>query len=611
MLRVANIKHANAPYTDVGSTSFDLHRHNPNATKEQVHQHVKRKYDFDECSVTNWFLMYHTYQPRRVYQFGFEVIEAIAVNRPFPCNKKHPKLLEPGLQVFLHRMNIGVCVSLFVKASCLYIMLEHIVLLTETTILKLLVKKGHDGYHNKQTYAIICVPRAAIHECDVDEDELVSDETSWFRTVNVNDIDCARTFGEGSYAGFLNEVDFSTAKGMYAALLNKFAADGTVPAWFLRGINPHYLLTIDPNCIVSDGHSETALAKGADTDYDEAPGKRKRKKTQTYDPHIAIEEEKAKRGRSSLGSSKVNPGKKSKKPRKEYPDIYDEGQPGSTGEDYNDPSFAAEQHLPDVTFIRESGADVPQGNLEKVFVRLDKLDIQMSNISQQLILMQQNQVRFQDIKPMLEDAIAQKMPKLLDTTTIQTTQAIDRSISNQLKQIYELCEKTVVDTSPLKHLLENMAKTIGDLAKKIDEQGTKFTVQEFEAFAERERSNLKLVVEYAQAMNARFAAPPTPAPAHPYQALLDYPHQGVASWAPEHQASYRERLLPHQAPMPPVDLVQRYEEQSRHAKSILAHRSPNKSDSRPTKEAESVPSDQAQYSQFLEWQREQRDKDRT
>lgn len=97
----------NAAYTDVQSVFFDLHGHKLNATKEEVHEHAKKKYVFDECSITNWFIMYHTAIRRRVYMFGFEVVEAIAVNRPLPtCSKKHPKLLEPGLQVYLQKVDI-------------------------------------------------------------------------------------------------------------------------------------------------------------------------------------------------------------------------------------------------------------------------------------------------------------------------------------------------------------------------------------------------------------------------------------------------------------------------------------------------------------------------
>lgn len=250
-------------------------------------------------------------------------------------------------------------------------------------------------------------------------------------------------------------------------------------------------------------------------------------------------------------------------------------------------------------------------DVRKVLVRLDKLDVQMSNISHQLILMQQQQhgaVRPQDFKTIMEEVIQYKMPPLFDNATAQTQSAIDR---NALL-VKDLCEKTNADSPSIINLLRNMGRELDNLIKKIDEQGTKFTVQEFEAFAERERQNLKLVVEYAQAMNARFAVPHTPRLGHHFPPLLDYSHHGSASWPAEHQTTFKERIQPPTAP-PTMDLVQRYEEQSRQAKSIFSHRSPNKQDPRPPKETESASSAEqtTSYSQFLEWQREQREKDRS
>lgn len=95
-------------YKRVESRYFDLHKFIRIPTREEVHNHVRNKYTFEECSQTQWFTMYHTPMERRKFLWGFEILEALSVQRPLPaCSKKNPKLLEPGLQVFLKLIRPG------------------------------------------------------------------------------------------------------------------------------------------------------------------------------------------------------------------------------------------------------------------------------------------------------------------------------------------------------------------------------------------------------------------------------------------------------------------------------------------------------------------------
>lgn len=186
---------------------------------------------------------------------------------------------------------------------------------TGATAIKLLVKKGTDGY-NKHTFVVVCFPREAMHECDIDEYCGVSDETSWFRTVNITDIDFARSFSANSYVGFLGEEDYTIATTMYSTLVDNYRSQSNVPSWFLRGINPPYLLTLNPKVINQENSTCEENLKTAETESDDNTTRRKRKKTKIYDPQTVIEEEKkAKMRKGSISSSKIDPGKKSKKPR--------------------------------------------------------------------------------------------------------------------------------------------------------------------------------------------------------------------------------------------------------------------------------------------------------
>lgn len=77
---------------------FDLHRHNMDATVDDVWNFVKEKYNFDEYSDGR----YVTYESRSSAEsiiWGMHVIEAIAMKSPPPASKTLPKLLEPGRRI--------------------------------------------------------------------------------------------------------------------------------------------------------------------------------------------------------------------------------------------------------------------------------------------------------------------------------------------------------------------------------------------------------------------------------------------------------------------------------------------------------------------------------
>lgn len=163
------------------------------------------------------------------------------------------------------------------------------------TVMCLLLKKHPESFVNKATHAVVCIPFCAFLHTDTDEKGNPISDTTWFRTVNVADIDYSRTFSSELYHGFQDPGEFILARKMFWKLIGEWNIQGTCPRWLSRGLNPPYLATVEKNQILKETeHQGEVILESEDDDR-----KRKRNKTKTYDPQEVMEEENTKRARTS------------------------------------------------------------------------------------------------------------------------------------------------------------------------------------------------------------------------------------------------------------------------------------------------------------------------
>lgn len=225
-----------------------------------------------------------------------------------------------------------------------------------------------------------------------------------------------------------------------------------------------------------------------------------------------------------------------------------------------------------------------------------------------------------EIKGIVDQVVSDKIQNLIHELKLyisETTQkAVNMSLIPELTRIRNISDQISASINTESTRISSVEDKLDDLMKKIEDQGTRFTVKEFDTFAERERQNLKMVVEYANIMQSRFtnigSAPSLPQQHYP---SMHFHHQSSQPWLaergdissiyadrpPHHHPQTTSLSLPPPPPQMSMDIVQRYEEQSKGAKAILEFRSPTKPDQ---PRAEGNPIESVSYSQFLEWQRE-------
>lgn len=80
---------------------FDLLRHNPNPTVDEVFSYIEHKYMMNNFLEGTVYVSYLSVRGLEEEFWGYTTVEAVSVKNPPPASKQFPKPIEPGRLLYI------------------------------------------------------------------------------------------------------------------------------------------------------------------------------------------------------------------------------------------------------------------------------------------------------------------------------------------------------------------------------------------------------------------------------------------------------------------------------------------------------------------------------
>lgn len=406
---------------------------------------------------------------------------------------------------------------------------------------------------NKFTEFLVGVPKTLIPSEELNAEGKPAKKSSWLRVCQISAFDIARTFSEDHYPGFCTLEELDLYLRLFSDVYEETKHLKHLPAELCRQI-------------ITTGRTKISQEVTAVT----LPQKRRRKSGE-QDTAEERPQGKGKLGRRrSLTEKLPKPVKvsyKSKKSKKvfesqeedssnaDFDNYHSDSQEIITTRQPHAYSTQASNHLPNSNVSRMETTDElfrsMQLQLEKGLSRISAQNSNLSSLLDKTLLdfFQANTEFFQG-----------HMRKELESSQTKMLNAIEHKLKSVLNDL-------------LDSLSSRIDNAFSRIVAHLEQQGARFSFAEMESFAERERKNLQMIVEYAKVFN-----PPQNFHNLPFLPSSHHGHlSSLPMLLPSGNSQNRSFIHPNTTQQSTADnIVRQFQENSAQFEQFMSRRSPEK-----------------------------------